>query len=131
MLYAVIATLPTAKEIPSLAYSYLGYGRAALGASYRDGVRLCHLGIRKDPLEARNYLNLARTCLLRGRRRKANTALNRGLEISPRHPELLELRNSLGRRRPPVIPFLHRGHAINRFLGKLRSRYVIHRPSTR
>ena len=130
LLHAVIATIPTATEIPSLAYSFLGYGGAVLGTGYKDSVRLCDIGIRMDPSEAENYLNLARTCLLRGRRTLAVMALNRGLQKSPRHPELLELRNSLGRRRPPVVPFLHRDRAINRFLGKLRSRYVIKGPST-
>ena len=130
LLNAVIATGPTATEIPSLAYSYLGYAGAVLGRGYKYGLRLCDIGIRLDPSEAENYLNLARTCLWRGRRALAVMALNRGLQMSPRHLELLELRNSLGRRRPPVVPFLHRNRAINRFLGKLRSRYLIHRPST-
>jgi len=125
VLYAVVGTHPQANEIPSLAYSYLGYGLASLKAKYRDGMLLCRLGIRKDPAEAENYFNLARTCFLRGRRRMAVSALNRGLRLSPRNPELLKLRDVLGRRQPPVVPFLHRGHTINCFLGKLRSRKVI------
>ncbi len=124
ILYAVVGTIPMAKEIPSLAYSYLGYGRASLMANYRDGVLLCRLGIRKDPSEAENYFNLARTCLLRSRRRMAVSALDRGLRLSPRNPEILKLREDLGHRRRPVVPFLRRGHTINRFLGKLRNRKV-------
>ena len=107
-LYSVIGTSPTATGIPSLAFSYLGYGRAALGAGYRDGLKLCKLGIRKDIFEAENYLNLARTCLLRDRRRMAIKALNRGLRMSPRHPLLRELRGQLGWRRRPALPFLER-----------------------
>ena len=87
MLNAVIATIPTATEIPSLAYSYLGYGNAVLGTGYKDGVRLCHIGIRMDPSEAENYLNLARTCLLRGRQRMAVEALRLG-QLTSTPPEV-------------------------------------------
>jgi hypothetical protein len=116
--------VPTATEVPSLAFSYLGYGRAVLGAGYRDGLRLCKLGIRKDVFEAENYLNLARTCLLRNRRRMAIRALNRGLRVAPRHPQLHELRGRLGWRQRPALPFLDRSNAVNRALGKVRLRLL-------
>ena len=111
ILYAVVGTIPMANEIPSLAYSYLGYGRASLKAKYRDGVLLCRLAIRKDPSEAENYFNLARTCLLRGRRRMAVSALDRGLRSSPRSREILELREDLGRR-ATVAAFSARTQAL-------------------
>ena len=130
-LYAVIGAVPTAKEIPSLAYSYLGYGRAALGAGYKDGIKLCRLGIRKDVFEAENYLNLARTCLLRDRRQMAVKALNGGLRVSPRHPQLRDLRSQLGWRRRPVVAFLNRSHPVNRFLGQLLRQPLAGRPRSR
>jgi len=124
ILYSVVGTAPTAREVPSLAFSYLGYGRAAQGAGYKDGLRLCKLAIRKDVFAAENYLNLARTCLLRDRRRMAIRALDRGLRVSPRHPQLHKLRGRLGWRQRPALPFLDRSNAVNRALGKARLRLL-------
>lgn len=112
-------------DVPSTAYSYLGYGRAVLGEGYLEALRLCRLSVKRNAFQPDNYLNLARTCLLRGRRRLAVQALNRGLRVSPGHPELLELRLDLGRRRPPVVPLLHRNNVLNIYLGKLRHRLFI------
>lgn len=121
-LYAVVAEAWLSDAVPSVAYSYLGYGRAAIGDGYKEGLRLCRVAVKRDAFEPENYLNLARTCLLRERRRLAISALNRGLRVSPRHPELLELRRELGLRRRPAIPFLSRSNPLNRELGKLRNR---------
>ena len=119
-LYTVVMPAWLGDEVPSLAYSYLGYGLAATGASYKEGLRLCRLSVQRDAFEPENYLNLARTCQLRGRRKMTVRALNRGLRISPRHPGLRSLRDQLGRRKRPVVPMLSRAHPLNRFLGKLR-----------
>ena len=122
ILYQMVTTHWLADDVPSLAYSYLGYGRAYLGDGYREGLRLCKVGVKRGSYEPENYLNLARTCLLRDRRRLAVNVLERGLRVSPRNRALVKLRDSLGYRRPPVIVFLDRSHPLNRELGKLRHR---------
>jgi hypothetical protein len=68
-------------------------------------------------------LNQARVAVALGQREHAVRALERGLEASPGHPALTSARVALGRRRRPVLPFLPRSSAPNRWLGKLRHRW--------
>ena len=119
ILFPIVAGAWLGDDVPSLAYGYLGYGHAAVGHGYKEGLRLCRIGVRRDGFEPENYVNLARTCLLRNRRQLAVKTLNRGLRISPGHRGLLELRRNLGIRRRPLLPFLNRTHSLNRFLGRL------------
>jgi Flp pilus assembly protein TadD len=109
-------------ELPSLYYSYLGYGAAFLDGERRDGLRLCKHAVQIAPQEPDNYLNLARVYLLAGDRRHAVAAVQRGLILEPRHGGLLALRRKLGYRRKPVFSFLSRDSWINRWLGRRRHR---------
>jgi tetratricopeptide (TPR) repeat protein len=117
----VVTSSGSSDQVPGLAYSYLGYGRAYLDARYREGLELCRVGIRKDFYVAENYLNLARTCLLLDRRKMAVEALDRGLQVDPKDKALLALRKALGVRRRPPVPFLGRTHPLNRAIGQIRS----------
>lgn len=107
-------------ELPGILYSYLGYAVARCQKRYRDGIKLCEHGIKKQFYEPDNYYNLARTRLLVEDRRRALQAIHRGLKVNSRHRGLLELRQELGRRRPPVLPFLSRNNPLNVLLGKMR-----------
>lgn len=107
-------------ELPGVLYSYLGYAVARCQKRYRDGIKLCEHGIKRQFYEPDNYYNLARTRLLVEDRRRAFQAIRRGLKVNPRHRGLIELRQELGKRRPPVLPFLGRGNPLNVLLGKLR-----------
>ncbi|MDA8016816.1 MAG: hypothetical protein MPN21_05140 [Thermoanaerobaculia bacterium] len=113
-----------AKNLPSAAYSYLGYGVARYKRNVAQGVRLCKHAIKLEWFQPDNYLNLARSCLLSDRyKREAVEAVRDGLKVDPDHPELLALQTRLGHRRPPVLGFLPRSSILNRILGGLRASF--------
>ncbi len=107
---------------PGRFFSYLGYGVARFESRYKEGVALCRHAIKIEPQEPENHLNLARIYLLRRNRRGAYKALKKGLALNPHHQQLLEFYEEFGRRRPAVLPFLPRGHRLNRILGRIRYR---------
>ena len=107
-------------KLPSLYYSYLGYGAANFEGERKDGLALCLHAVRVGSEEPENFLNLARVYLLAGDRRRAVAAIQHGLKVDSRHPGLLEQRRSMGYRRKPVVSFLSRDSWINRFLGRRR-----------
>ncbi len=108
------------QKLPSLYFSYAGYGAARFDKRWKEGLRLCRYAIKLDAFQPENYLNLARVYLLRRQRKKAVAALEKGLRLDSRNPHLVEFRRTIGYRRRPVIPFLPRGSALNRWLGQRR-----------
>ncbi len=109
-----------AQAMPSLFYSYLGYGIARYQNQRRQGLKLCQHSVEMEFYQPENYYYLAKTCLLVDDRRLAIDALDRGLQVDSSHRELIDLRRELGNRKPPVLPFLARTSFLNRFLGKMR-----------
>ena len=108
--------------IQGLALTYYGYGIASQQGKIADGLRYCRAGTDKEPWQAENHFNLARTYLLGGHVKRAIAALDYGLGLDPTHPLMIDLRLELGVRRPPTFSFLQRGHALNRIAGRLRHR---------
>lgn len=102
--------------------SSLAFCLAREKGAYKEAIALSNEAIRKDPKDVRHFLLLGRIYVLAGRKKEALRTFNLGL----RHgvsPEIeTELRN-LGMRRPPVLPFLGRDNAFNKFLGKLLARW--------
>jgi tetratricopeptide (TPR) repeat protein len=88
------------------------------------GVSLCDQALRGAGADPDLLLNQARVHLALNQRERAVRALQRGLELWPDHPALLRARDSLGWRRRPVLPFLHRNNPVNRWLGQLRHRFA-------
>ncbi len=108
-------------DLPALCFSYLGYGLARYRGQVRNGIRLCKHAIKLEFYQPESYLNLARAALLAEQsRHEAAEAVLRGLKIDPEHPELLDLRRTLGVRRPPVLRLLGRRNPANRLLGWIR-----------
>ncbi|HEX2254842.1 MAG TPA: tetratricopeptide repeat protein [Thermoanaerobaculia bacterium] len=107
-------------RMTGLAYSYLGYGVAVSERRVAEGVKLCRHAVRVEFYQPEAWLNLARAENLAGHRREAVAALQRGLALDGDHPELVQLRKTMGLRRNPVLPFLARGHLLNRILGRVR-----------
>ena len=68
-----------------------------------------------------NYLNLARTLLMRGDRRAATEAVIQGLRVDPSHMGLGALQERMGVRRPLPISFLGRSNTLNLLVGRLLS----------
>ena len=118
-------------ELPSQFFAYLGYGLVRYQGESDQGLTLCRRAVGLDFYEAENYELLARAWLVTGDRRSAVQTVVRGLQVDAAHAGLLRLRNELGQRRRPVIPFLSRRHVLNRTLGRWRHRLLSRRVSTR
>lgn len=102
--------------------SRLGLTLTLVARDELKGVAFCEEAIRRGGDEPDALWRLALVYLATFRKDRAIRELRRGLEIDPRHPRLLATIDSLGIRRKPVIPFLHRSNPLNKFLGKLRHR---------
>lgn len=107
-------------NLPAIFYSYLGYGIALRQKRIREGIRLCRHAVKSEFYQPENYLNLARTYLLAGQRKRAYEAVARGLQMDKGHRGLRRLLQQMGARKRPVIPFLSRNNLLNRILGKIR-----------
>ena len=101
--------------------SHYGVALAMASGKREEGRRLCERSIQLEPYEPEHFLNLARIHQSAGNRRAAFGAFDRGLAISPEHPQLLHERQAMDRRRPLALPSLHRDHPLNRCLGRLLS----------
>ncbi len=110
------------EELPGYFYSFYGYAIARFEGRRREGLELCRHSIKLEFYRGENYLNLARTYLLTDHRAAAVKVINQGLAVDPKNRELRKLLRELGLRRQPILPFLHRAHPVNRFLGRLRHR---------
>jgi hypothetical protein len=107
-------------DVDSLMYSYLGYGIAKFKNRRREGLALCEHAVKVEFFQPDNQLNLARTLLLNGNRKRAIDAVDRGLKIDPDHAELRALKQEMGSRRSPVFGLLGRDNFLNVFFGRLR-----------
>ena len=100
--------------------SYMGVAIAAAEQKWAEAEKLCHSAMRLNRRQAQLYLNLAEVYVAADRRQDAADILARGLHYAPHDVRLKMALDRLALRRPPVLPFLPRAHAINRNLGKLR-----------
>ena len=107
-------------ELPSLFYSYLGYGIAWRQRKPHEGLMLCEHAVQSEFYQPENYVNLARTHLLAGRRLSALRALEQGLRVDPEDARLHDLIERIELRRRPVLPFLQRSNPFNYALGYVR-----------
>lgn len=107
-------------ELPSQAYSFLGYGIAQTQRRHKEGLDLCRHALRLSFTEPENHLNMARLHVLMGNRKMAIKAVGEGLTLNPNHSPLLALYREMGIRREPVLRFLDRNNVLNRLLGRLR-----------
>ena len=117
---SVAADRKSSGEVSSLMYSFLGYGIAKFKGRRREGLALCEHAVKIEFYQPDNQLNLARTLMLNGNRKKAIEAVSRGLQIDPDHGELIAMRKDMGSRRSPVFGFLGRNNFLNVLLGRLR-----------
>jgi tetratricopeptide (TPR) repeat protein len=106
--------------LPGVFYSYLGVAVARCEGRRHDGVELARYALRLQPREPDNYCNMALLSIMLGRRSEALRWIEKGLRYEPRHRRLLEVRESLGVRRRPPVPFLPRANPVNVLLGQLR-----------
>jgi Flp pilus assembly protein TadD len=103
--------------------SFLGVSVARAQRKWAAAVELCEKAVTLRRNEAQFYLNLAEVYVYAGRRDDAVAVLDRGLIYFCVDPRMRRARANLGRRYPPLLPFLERGHFLNRNFGKLRHRW--------
>ena len=88
--------------------------------------KMCRKAVTQTPMDPVVHVNLSRVLLEQGRRKEARDELMFAYRIDNTNaPAALEL-SRMGVRRRPVIPFLHRNHPLNCYLGKLRH-YIMRR----
>jgi Flp pilus assembly protein TadD len=102
--------------------SFLGVSVARSQRKWAAAVELCEKALSLKRKEAQLYLNLAEVYLAAGRRDDAVEILDKGLIYFSVDARIRRARANLGKRGAPVLPFLERGHFLNRSLGMLRRR---------
>ena len=100
--------------------SYVGVAVAAAEQKWAEAEKLCHSAMRMNRRQAQLYLNLAEVYVAADRKQDAADILARGLHFASHDLRLKIALDRLAMRRPPVLTFLPRTHAINRNLGRLR-----------
>jgi hypothetical protein len=112
------------EKLPAPVISYYGLCVAMHRGRYREGADLCQAAIDAEPMRAEYYANLAEACVAGRQRRRAVSAVQRGLALDGRNSRLLELADRLGRRRDPVVGSLDRSHPVNVTLGRIRHAFL-------
>jgi len=107
------------KRVAVSAFSFYGLCVAMVKRRYAKGVEYCNVSLRSNSFDPDHRYNLARVYLERGERKKAVEALNAGLRLQPDNRRIQSIFDQIGRRQPPVLPFLARSNLFNIWLGKL------------
>jgi predicted Zn-dependent protease len=102
--------------------SYVGVAVAAAERKWAEAEKMCQSAMRLNRRQAQLYLNLAEVYVAADRKQDAADVLARGLRYAPHDQRLKMGLDRLAIRRPAVLSFLPRQHAVNRNLGKLRHR---------
>ncbi len=101
---------------------YLSYYGLCLSETRGDqhaAVRACREAMALEGYRPEVCWNLGQVLLNCGKRSEAYQALQRGLKMQPGHPGILRDLRRMGKRRPPVLPFLERSNPLNVMLGKM------------
>jgi tetratricopeptide (TPR) repeat protein len=104
--------------------SHFGLCLALVERRFDRALELCRSAAKEEFFNPELYHNLARVHMAFGYKSEAIRYLRRGLMIDPAHAPLAAELEQLGRRQPPVLQFLPRSHRLNRWLGRLRRRFV-------
>ena len=83
-----------------------------------SGLNLCRRAAMMETIQATVFLNLAMAELTLRHRKRACNAVKIGLSIDRAHLGLQKLRQIMGVRRTPCLPFLRRENLLNRWLGR-------------
>jgi hypothetical protein len=90
----------------------------------REGLETCQRALAADRRNAEIWAAIARLSIQAGAKKKAVEAVTRGIALAPHSHELLELREELGVRRRPALPFLPRENPINVRIGRILHRLL-------
>jgi tetratricopeptide (TPR) repeat protein len=103
--------------------SFYGVGLALVERRFEKALELCRSAAKEEFFNPELYHNLARVHMAFGFKSEAIRYLRRGLMIDPANAGLASDLERLGRRRLPVLHFLPRNHPVNRWLGRMRTRF--------
>jgi tetratricopeptide (TPR) repeat protein len=102
--------------------SFLGLTIARAEQNWEQALDLCETAVKLKSTEIKFHLNLIEVYALAGWREKALRKLENAAKLFGNDARLKRFRAKIMQRRAPVLPFLGRGHFLNRELGKLRHR---------
>ena len=100
--------------------SYFGLCLALVQRKYRAAADLCKRAIDLEFYNGDHYANYARVYMMVNNRKKALETVENGMKIAPENDQLRKVRQELGVRARPAVPFLDRSHPINVSLGQAR-----------
>jgi tetratricopeptide (TPR) repeat protein len=111
-----------AKRLAASAFSFFGLCVAMVNRKYAQAVEYCNISLKANFLDPDHRHNLALVYLERNDRKRAVETLNAGLRLQPDNTAINVVFDRIGRRRPPVLPFLSRDNSLNVWLGRLRAK---------
>jgi len=98
--------------------SYYGLSMALSGGDRADAVGYCERAIQRESFRSELFLNLGKVYLSAGNRKRAHQAFRKALALDKDNREVRTELLKMGVRKPPVLPFLDRGHPLNKLAGK-------------
>ena len=108
---------------PKMKYvSYFGYALTLANGKSEEGLRLCEQAVKRDFFDADLFCNLGIVYLRHRQKARAFEAFQKGLNLRPAHPRIVEELDRYDQRDQPIFAFLPRGHLVNRLAGRLRYR---------
>ena len=113
-----VAPIDTPKAASGL--SWFGLTLALVRKEYKAAIDLCRRAMELEFYNGDHYANLARIYAAAGKRKKAVETAQEGLRVAPDNEYLHHVRDSLGVRASPAVPFLDRKNPINVSLGQAR-----------
>lgn len=102
--------------------SQYGLAVAQYTGNCKAALALCQEAIKSEPKNPSHFLRLGTIYLIQGRKKEAIRIFKLGLRFG-RHPGITRMLQTLGERDKPVLPFLDRTNALNKYLGKIRSSF--------
>ena len=104
----------------AIALSYFGLSLALVQKKFKPAIELCRRAIALEFYNGEHYANLARVYIAAGNRKKALETLEDGFKAAPDDEILTLVREAIGVRARPAVPFLDRSHPINVSIGQSR-----------
>jgi len=104
----------------SEALSYYGLCIALVQKKYKLAIEFCQKAIEMNFYWPDHYTNLARVYIAASMKRKAFETMEKGLSMFPEDRGLRRVRQEMGVRARPSVPFLGRDNPINKALGRSR-----------
>ena len=102
--------------------SYMGVCEVMMGEI--TGLDRCRKAALEETRFGDVFCNLAIAEFNHFSRRRALSAIQRGIRIDPRSSTLQSLLNQIDTRRRPLLPFLSRNNPINRIAGKVSYKLI-------